>query len=201
MAGKKKGKAETGVSIKFDNASTAALCKQVKNWRDRGEGLIQRAAVSCILNAVKHGDANMAMLLIKNMGGDNGGKTIVRTNAVKYYFVKSGCMTWNAEKKNFGIDKAKRAGMLEALNANPQKLIDSLMSIKLVEANKETEFEAFDFPKLMNALIQRAKKAKDKLVPEGSKVQSDFTGLEEAEAVYAQLYAKKVVEAAKPKQH
>jgi hypothetical protein len=78
--------------------------------------LIETAALSCILCAVKHGDVNSATILVTktlHAGVD-------RSRAVANWLQLHGPMTWEAKSNGFKLNKQTRASYLENYERDPE---------------------------------------------------------------------------------
>lgn len=167
-----------------DNAKRiGAMLDRIKADGESLSYLIETAALSCILCAVKHGDVNSATLLVTktlHAGVD-------RSRAVATWMQLHGPMTWEAKDKAFKLNKNTRASYLENYERDPEAFkarivdADSGPFYVLTKPSKPVSFNLFG---RLQAIVKEAHK-----IQEGAKHvdKADIRGLEEVDSFLATL--------------
>lgn len=125
----------------------AIISKAITSLQTRGkkyESDLHQTAVSCLNHAGKHGDITLANRLIEAI------PTLTRKNALKDWFLAFGKFKWDAETKKLAYDKTKAT------------LLEEAIDMPFWSFKSEPEYKPFDFNAAIQAVLAKAKKAKEK---------------------------------------
>lgn len=165
-----------------ESARIQAMFKRIRTDGEALALLIETAAISCILCAVKHNDANTATLLVKNTDSANSTlhAGVDRARAIGNWLQTNGPLSWDGKAGGFKIMPDKRKAMVEEYEADPEafkaKLCDAPTYFELTKPSKPVSFSLIG---RFQAAIKEAKRYQSGEKRTEGKV--DYRGLEEAE--------------------
>lgn len=151
-----------------DSATIKHMVGCIAKDRVHFERLVSATAASVVMHAVMHGDVTLADRfcegLVMSLGGQLKGKskTMIRTNELRAWFVKSGPFTFNQEAGTFGLSKDRRIKLKAEMDKSVKDFGKNLITNSFWVVKPEPEFKGFDFDAELQKIIAKARKyAKD----------------------------------------
>lgn len=127
--------------FKFDSKTLSGYLTTIRSSRKAFEAATHQAAVICAIRAIVHKDVASATRLIAAVGGVTG-ITLIRSNAIKDWFIDKAPMQWVNEA--FKLDGKRREALLEAYNSNPEAFINALLDEPIQETKPEPKYKDFN---------------------------------------------------------